>query len=744
MESTEVMMAILQNLRRLFDSIKARSHGGIVRTPTVLQMENTECAAASLSIVLQYYGRYVPLSQLRELCGVSRDGSDAANLILAARSLGFNAKGFKKGLQALARTKPPLILFWEFNHFLVCEGFTDDHVALNDPALGPRSVKLEEFDDSYTGIAIVLEPSTTFSCGGKAPSVWPIVSKRLGSEPLGVAFILLAGLLLILPKLILPIFAQVYMDEIIGNGMENWIKPMLWAMAVTIAIQGLIQYLQLVGSRKLKKRLNRRFVAQFEHQMLALPENYYAQRHAADIANRMQSNNSIAEFIAERLIPMTTGFVLLIFYLIITLLYSPVLGLIVGLSTGINALVVIANRRMQKDSNLKILKDTAKADSIIVSGIRNIETVKASSVEADICKRFGGYQAKMLNTQHDLELLKAKIRLVPNALTTLNEITILVIGFWLVIQGQLTLGMLLAAQTIALSLKGQIDKVIEFFGSLPEFEAEILRLEDVLEQPRDPVISIAPPLSSWAGPSARLSGALQINNVSFGYSPLKPPLLLDISLQVAPGQRIAFVGGSGSGKSTISRLIAGLYRPRSGSILYDGLVIEEIPREVAILSLAMVQQEVALYGCSIRDNLTLWNSGVSELDIHRACSDAQILDTILALPDGFETVLREGGCNLSGGQRQRMEIARALIQNPSILILDEATSALDSATEQHVNQALRRRGCTQIIVAHRMSTIRDSDLIVVLENGKVVQQGRHDDMIVARESPYQKLLSVSA
>lgn len=744
MESTEVEMTFARNLRSRLQSIKARMQGRVVRTPTVLQLENTECGAASLSIVLQHYGRYIPLTQLRELCGVSRDGSDAANLILAARSLGLSAKGFKKGMRALAATKPPVILFWEFNHFLVFEGFTGDRVALNDPALGPRSVDLREFDTSYTGITLVLEPESTFKRGGKAPSVWPIVWKRLGSEPLGVAFILLAGLLLILPKLIMPVFAQVYMDEIIGNGMDNWLKPMLWAMAVTISIQALIHYLQLLGSRKLQKRLNRRFAAQFEHQMLALPENYYAQRHASDIASRMQSNNSIADFIAENLIPMATGIVLLLFYLIITLLYSPILGLIVGMTTGLNALVVIASRRLQKDANLRILKDSAKADSIIVSSIRNIETVKASSVENDICKRFGGYQAKMLNTQHDLELLNAKIRLAPNALTTINEVAIIIIGFWLVIQGHLTLGMLLAAQTIALSLKGQVDSVIEFFASLPGFEAEILRLEDVLEQPRDPVISTAPPLQSWTGPSGRLSGALEIKNVSFGYSPMKPPLILDISLRAEPGQRIAFVGGSGSGKSTLSRLIAGLYRPRSGSILYDGLVIEEIPREVAILSLAMVQQDVALYGCSIRDNLTLWNPGIGEQEMRKACADAQILDTILALPDGFETVLREGGCDLSGGQRQRMEIARALIQNPSILILDEATSALDSANELLVDQALRRRGCTQIIVAHRLSTIRDSDLIVVLEGGRVVQQGRHDDMILDTGSPYQKLLSVLA
>lgn len=736
-------MPWLNAVTKLWQPIEARLQGRLVRTPTVLQLENTECGAASLSIVLQHYGRYVPLTQLRELCGVSRDGSDAANLIMAAQALGFIAKGYKKGLAALAKVKPPAILFWEFNHFLIFEGFVGDRVALNDPALGPRTVSLEDFDTSYTGIALVLEPGPNFKRGGRAPSVWPIVWRRLGSEPLGVCFVLLAGLLLILPKLIMPIFAQIYIDEIIGNQISSWLKPMLWAMALTIGAQALIQQLQLVGSRSLEKRLTRRFAAQFEHQALALPESYYAQRYAADVASRMQSNASIAEFIGERLIPMLTGLVLLVFYMILTLLYSPLLGLIVAITTGVNALVVAVNLRVQKDANLKLQKDAAKADAVVISAIRHIETVKASAVEADIFQRFAGYQTRLLNTVQGLALLNAQIRVVPSAMTTFNEIAILLVGFWLVIQGQLTLGMLLAAQTITLSLKGEIENVIEFVQSLPEFSAEVLRLEDVLEQPRDPVVTNAPPLNTWSGNSARLSGAVKIEALSFGYLPIKPPLITGLDLSIEPGQRIAFVGGSGSGKSTLSRLIAGLYRPTAGAILYDGKPIEAIPREIAVGSLAMVQQEINLYGCSVRDNLTLWNRQISDQELRQACADAQVLDTVLALPEGFDTVLREGGSNLSGGQRQRLEIARALVQNPSILVLDEATSALDPTSEQLVDQALRRRGCTQIIVAHRLSTIRDADLIVVLDAGLVVQQGRHEEMAKVADCPYQRLLNAT-
>ena len=737
------MNFLLLLIRQCWQTIKAKSQKKLVRTPTVLQLENTECGAASLSIVLQYYGRYVPLTQLRELCGVSRDGSDAANLILAARSLGLNAKGFKKGLSALAAAKPPVILFWDFNHFLVFEGFCGNRVSLNDPALGPRTVSLEEFDTSYAGIALVIEPGPEFVRGGRAPSVWPIVWRRLTSEAFGVGFVLLAGLLLILPKLVMPIFAQIYMDEIIGNTLSSWLKPMLWAMALTIAAQAMIQQLQLIGMRSLEKRLTRRFAAQFEHQILSLPESFYSQRYAADIASRMESNTNIAEFIGERLIPVVTGLVLLVFYLILTFLYSPALGLIVIATTGINAFVVAYNLRVQKDANLKLQKDAGKAQAVIVSAIHSIDTVKASAVENDIFNRFAGYQSRLLNTIQDLTLLNAKIKVVPSIMTTFNEIAILLVGFWLVMQGELTLGMLLAAQTIAMSLKNEIESVIEFVQNLPEFSAEILRLEDVLEQPRDIIVTQAPPLSAWNSERARLSGAITINNLSFGYAPIKPPLIENLNLKIEPGQRFAFVGGSGSGKSTIASLIAGLYMPSSGDILYDNLSLQDIPREVAVSSLAMVQQDVNLYGCSVRENLTLWNSQISDEVLREACADSQILETILALPDGFDTVLREGGNNLSGGQRQRLEIARALVQNPSILILDEATSALDPASEKLVDQALRRRGCTQIIVAHRLSTIRDADQIIVFNQGKVVQQGRHEDMSLEEGSPYHRLLTIS-
>lgn len=717
----------------------------MVRTPTVLQMENTECGAASLSIVLQHHGRYVPLTQLRELCGVSRDGSDAANLILAARSLGLDAKGFKKGLESLKQVKGPAILFWEFNHFLVFEGFRRDRVALNDPALGPRTVSLEEFDRSYTGIVLTMEPGPQFQRGGRAPSVWPVVVRRMTSEPMGALFILIAGLLLILPQLVMPVFAQIYLDEVIGNSMGQWLKPMLWAMALTIGLQVALQHLQLVGTRSLEKRLTRRFAIGFEHQILALPERFYSQRHASDIAGRMGINASIAEFIGGRLIPMLTGLVLLVFYLILTFLYSPWLGLLILSTTAINALVVQLNLRTQRDNSISLQKDAAKSGSVVVSAMRDIETIKAAAIEPDVFRRFAGYQSRLLNTLQALQLRNARLRLVPNGLTTFNEIAVLLLGFLLVIRGELTLGMLLAAQTIAFSLKGQIERLIGFVQQLPEFEAGVLRLEDVLEQPRDPLLDGGevknPGSTGTEFTLSRLSGGIEIQDLQYGFTAIQAPLIDGLSLVIHPGMRVALVGGSGSGKSTLAKLLAGLHQPTGGTIRFDGRTLLDLPRAVVVSSLAMVQQEIQLFGCSVRDNLSLWNPAIDDSSLLEACRDAELLEVVRGLPGGLDTMLNEGGRNLSGGQRQRLELARALVNNPSILIMDEATSALDTDTEQKLINNLSRRGCTQVIVAHRLSTIRDADLILVMEQGRVIQQGTHENLLQDQNGAYAQLLS---
>lgn len=725
-----------------------KSRGSLpVRTPTVLQLEATECGAASLSIVLQHYGRYVPLTELREACGVSRDGSDAASMVRASERYGLKGKGFRKSVERLQIMSMPVVIFWEFNHFLVLEGLTKNKAWLNDPALGRRVVDMAEFDTSYTGVALEFRPTEQFVRGGRRPSVWPIVLRRLATEPAGVLFVLLTGLLLIVPQLLMPVFSQLYIDEVVGNGFASWLKPMLLAMGITIVLLAIGTRLRLVGVQRLNRRLDVRFSVDFQRAVLSLPERFYRQRFAGDIAERTNINRDIANFITGQLLPLVTDQLLLMFYLVLTMLYSPVLGAIVISTSLINAMSIASRLRAQNENSQILQKNSAKASATLVAALRDIETVKASAVEDDVFRRFSGYQSQSLVQMQRFMRTNAAMELLPGFLSSFNQISVLGVGFLLVLQGKLTLGMLLAAQMVAMALGEEIQKTLAFLRGLPTFEASLLRLEDVMEQPQDPLLLALKSQPAVAIDStreaSRLSGAIEIVDLSFGYFPTKPPLIQGFNLSVAPGQRIALVGSSGSGKSSVARVLSGLYEPTAGQVLFDGRPLAAWPRGLAVGSLAMVQQDIQLFGCSVIDNLTLWEPDIPHERVLEACRDAQILETIQRLPQGFDTIMAEGGRSLSGGQRQRLEIARALVRDPSILILDEATSALDPETERLVDAALRRRGCTQILVAHRLSTIRDADRILVMEAGRVVQKGTHDEMIVDLDSPYCRLLALA-
>lgn len=712
------------------------------RTPTVLQMEMTECGAACLSVILQFHGRHVPLAQLRVACGVSRDGSNARNLLEAARSYGLQAQGFRVSDPAdLRRWKFPVILHWNFDHFVVLEALQGTHAILNDPAVGRRRVSREELDRSFTGVVLDLRPGPAFQRGGQPPRFWPAILSRLAMEKQGVLYTVLAGVLLILPQLLMPVFSQIYIDDIWGQQLKSWLKPMLWALVLTIGLQAVLKQLQLHGTRSLARRLESRFSARFERHVLSLPERYFSQRYAGDINSRVDLNHDIANFIAEKLLPLLSGCVLLIFYLLLTLSYSPWLGLVVAISTGLNALLVALSQHSLQEDSLRLQQDGAKAQSVVTAAISDIETVKTAAIEADISSRFSGHLSKMLNFHQRLGLRQARLELVPAFLTHVNDLAILLVGFLLVLRGDLTLGMLLAAQQISGGLKGEIDRLVGFVRELPKVQASLLRLEDVLEQPIDPLLASAPSGSPFPGERQRLSGSIEIRSLSFGYIPTQPPLISDFQLKISPGERVALVGGSGSGKSTLARLLSGLEQPSAGEILFDGQPLTDLPRSMVVGSLALVQQEVQLYGVTVRDNLTLWNPAIPQQQLEAACRDAQILDDIRRLPLGFDTQLSEGGQSLSGGQRQRLEIARALVQNPAILILDEATAALDAINEQRLSEALRRRGCTQIVIAHRLSTIRDADQILVLENGRLVQRGRHEELLMESSGAYAKLVA---
>ncbi|MEA5463506.1 NHLP family bacteriocin export ABC transporter peptidase/permease/ATPase subunit [Leptothoe sp. PORK10 BA2] len=705
---------------------------GRVNSPTVLQMEAVECGAAALSMVLGYYGRYVPLAELRHACGVSRDGVTAANVLKAARTYGLEAKGFKKSLDSLEQLKPPFIVFWHFNHFLVVDGFEAKHVRLNDPATGPRRVTREEFDQGYTGIALTFSPTDTFERGGVKPNVVGSLVRRLSGSLGALLYCTLAGFLLVLPSLALPAFSRIYIDNILLAKRLDWLPYVLLGIALIVLVQGILTMLQLRFLRALKIKLAVGMASRFVWHVLQLPVGFYAQRFAGEISGRISLNDSVASVLSGRLTTTIISAVMIVFYAIAMLQYDIPLTLIVISFAIINVGVLQWVSRQRKDANLRLVQEYGKASGIAVAGLQGMETLKAGGLESDFFARWAGYQTKAVNAQQSLGLANRVIGLLPSLLSTLAALSLLIIGGLRIIRGELTIGMLVAFQLLMYSFQGPVNALVQFAGTLQTLQGNLDRLDDVLENETDLAFchhckhNVSD--EEEAARNHRLSGAMEIRHLSFGYSPLDAPLIDDFNLTIKPGQRIALVGGSGSGKSTLARVIAGLYQPRSGDVCFDGKPRQEISQATLTNSIAMVEQDILLFAGSVRDNLTLWDNTVSDQDLKQACRDAAIEDAILAMPYGYDATLLEGGQNLSGGQRQRLEIARALVGNPSILIMDEATSALDTETEKIIDQNLRRRGCTCIIVAHRLSTIRDADEIIVLERGKVVQRGNHDQL----------------
>lgn len=721
--------------------------GRRVKTPTVLQMEAVECGAAALGIILGYYNKIVPLAELRQACGVSRDGVTAANVLKAARNYGMVAKGFKKQLSSLPQLRFPFIVFWHFNHFLVVEGFGRDRVYLNDPAVGPRKVTHQEFDEGYTGVVLLLEPGEDFKPGGKQPSLVRALSSRLRGSIGILLYCILAGFLLVIPNLVLPAFSQIFIDSILINRRLDWLPYVLGGMVVTIILQGLLTLLQLRYLRGLRIKLAVGMASRFVWHVLRLPTSFYAQRFAGEISNRIDLNNDVASVLSGRLTVTVISTVMVIFYAIAMFHYDVVLTLIVVFFAAVNVFTLQWVSRQRVDANLRLVQEYGKASGVAIAGLQSMETLKASGLESDFFARWAGYYTKAVNAQQELGNLNRTVSILPSLLSALAAMALLVIGGLRVIQGDLTIGMLVAFQLLMQSFQQPVNALVRFGSTLQTLQGNLQRLDDVLSNPIDPVLSdrtSSPPLSPSTPlplslPTHRLQGYIDLKNITFGYSPLEAPLIENFDLSIKPGQRVALVGGSGSGKSTLAKVIAGLYEPWSGEIYFDGIPRSQIDRSILTNSIAVVEQDILLFAGTVRENLTLWDSTVPDAILRRACQDAAIEDIILSIPNGYDAPLLEGAVNLSGGQRQRMEIARALVNQPAILILDEATSALDTETEKLIDQRLRQRGCTCLIVAHRLSTIRDADEIIVLERGKVVQRGTHDDLW-RQEGHYARLI----
>lgn len=712
-------------------------------------MEATECGAASLGIILGYYGRFAPLPELRQQCGVSRDGSKASNLLKAARRYGLQAKGYSKQLNQLRELKLPFIIFWQFNHFLVVEGYDHRWVYLNDPASGHRRVSWEEFGGAFTGVVLVCEPGETFERRGSPKRIWPGLWSRFQGNlaPLFVCF--LAGLLLVLPGLALPTYTRIFLDAVVLDGRYGWFRPLLVAMVATMALQVLLNAVQLSFLRQLKITLSARLKSQFFWHLLRLPVEFYAQRYPGEVIDRAELNDQVVSVLTGDLVRALIALVTMLVYGVTLFFYDVTLTLI-GISFAVANLAALRwVSRHRIEANMKSAQDEGNVQATAIAGIASMESLKAGGAEDGFFAKWSGYFAKASNARQAMESSSLMVNALPGLTTVLTNIVILVVGGLRVIDGAISIGMLVAIQSLLASFLEPITMLLGLGAKIQELHGNLNRLDDVLENPiaADSVPTAIPttdPAERDAARDletvgARLQGTVELRQVSFGYSPLEPPLIDQFDMRIEPGQRVAFVGGSGSGKSTLAKLICGFYRPWSGEIRFDGHERTSLPRELLTNSLGLVEQDIFLFEGKVRDNLTLWDQTATDDTLWQALEDAHIADVVANLPGGLDAEFLEAGSNLSGGQRQRIEIARALVNNPSILVLDEATSALDTETERIIDENIRRRGCTTIIVAHRLSTIRDCDEIIVLERGRVVERGTHDQLWNAG-GLYQELL----
>lgn len=699
-----------------------------VKTPTILQMEAVECGAAALAIVLASHGCYVPLEELRVQCGVSRDGSKASNVLRAARTYGLTARGFRYGPGALRGLPLPMIVHWNFNHFLVVEGFSKDKVFLNDPATGPRVVSTEEFDQAFTGVVLTFEKSEQFKKESKQGSLFTALYKRLRGSETALLYIVLVSLLLLIPGILIPAFSAFFVDYYLVQGMESWVGPLLIGMGVTAVLRGILTAVQQHYLLRLESRLSLLNSSRLLWHILRLPIEFFTQRSAGDISSRVGINDRVAQLLSGQLATSLLNLVLIAFYALVMFRYSILLTLVgIGMA-ALNFVVLRAAARRRTDANQRLVMENSKLLATAFSGLQNIETIKATGGESDFFARWAGYQAKVFNATQELGQTTQIVTAVPLFLTTLTSVVILTIGGLQIINGQLSLGVLVAFQSLMISFLTPVNEMVGLGAQLQEMEASLNKLDDVLDYQPDPQVQVVDSTVHLEKSPTKLSGTIELRHITFGYSKLAKPLIEDFDLYLEPGTRVALVGGSGSGKSTVARLVAGLYQPWEGQILFDGQTRADIPRIILNNSLSIVDQDIFLFAGSVKENLTMWDSFIPEESVIQAAKDAHIHDDIANQPDGYNRLVSEGGRNFSGGQRQRLEIARALVTNPSILVLDEATSALDPVTEKIVDNNLRRRGCTCLIIAHRLSTIRDCDEIIVLDKGLVVERGTHEQL----------------
>ncbi|MEE1199751.1 MAG: NHLP family bacteriocin export ABC transporter peptidase/permease/ATPase subunit [Christensenellales bacterium] len=712
---------------------------GCAKVPMIMQMEALECGAACLAMILAYYGKWVPLEQVRVDCGVSRNGSNAKNVVLAARSYGLEGRGFRREPEEmLTMATFPCIIHWDFNHFVVLNGFKGNKAVINDPGRGSYSIPMEEFERSFTGVCLMFEATEQFHPDGKRRSMLEYARKRLDGAGVAVAFMFLTTLISVLLGIIQPGFSRIFIDRLLTGVNHNWINPFLIFLSVIAFVQILSGIIRAVYSNLINGKLAVMGNTSFLWKVLHMPMEFFSQRMAGDIQQRQSSNSGIAGRVANTLAPLSLSMVMMIFYLDVMWRYSPLMTLIGISSVVVNLFVanVISKRRI--NITRAQMRDIGKLMSTTVSSIDMIDSIKASGAEEGMFNRWAGLQAIVNAQQVRFIRLNQMLGILPMLLNGIANLVVTTLGVWFVMNGQFTVGMIMAFQGFLASFTAPATELINAGQTIQELRTDMERVEDVMQYPDDPCFKTRSVAKD--GELQKLNGKVELRNVTFGYSKLDGPLLQDFNMVLEPGKTVAIVGASGCGKTTLALLIAGLYRPWSGEILLDGIPIQEIDRNIFTGSVAMVDQDIVLFEDTISNNIRMWDDSIESFEMILAARDAQIHEDIMERNGGYEYHISEGGRDFSGGQRQRLEIARALAQEPTVLIMDEATSALDANTEHKVVRAVVNRGISCVVIAHRLSTIRDCDEIIVLDHGKIVERGVHSDLY-ARNGVYTNLVT---
>lgn len=700
---------------------------GAAKVPVIMQLEALECGAASLAMIMAYYDKWVPLEQVRADCGVSRDGSNAKNIAKAAKSYGFKVQAFSRTPEILRQKgKFPCIIHWNFSHFVVLNGFRGKYALINDPARGFIKVGPEEFSRSFTGITLNITPGENFEPSGKRKSTIAFARKRLIGAGAAVAFIMLTTIISSLFGIINPVMTKVFLDRLLTGINSEWFYPFIGLMTALAVLQIIVAWAQTVYSLKINGKMSMVGSASYMWKVLHLPMNFFCQRMAGDIQSRQGTNANIANSIISTLVPLGLNTIMMVFYFVLMINQSIFLTAI-GISTLVLN-IIISRIISEKRINITRVRqrDSAKLSATTTAGIEMIETIKASGAEAGFFQKWAGLQASVNAQDVKTEKLNNALGVIPVFLGTLANYAVFIMGIWFVMNGEFTLGALQMFQGFLGSFMAPAMSLVPAGQTIQEMRTQMERVEDVMEYPVDP--NFIENIDDNAK-LKKLRGNVELKNVTFGYSKLSEPIIKDFSMNIKSGGRVAFVGTSGCGKSTLSKLISGLYDPWSGEILFDGKPRSEYPRDIMTGSIAVVDQEITLFEGTIAENITMWDESIQDYEVILAARDAQLHEDIMAREGGYHCRLTSGGRDLSGGQRQRIEIARVLAQDPSIIILDEATSALDAKTEYEVVKSIKDRGITCIVIAHRLSTIRDSDEIIVLEHGNVVERGTHEELM---------------